>query len=62
MRIGFQNYPLEQCPEYIIEINDNEDPHVEIKKRMVSPNMMYRWRIVSDDEESMIAEPQIRNK
>lgn len=62
MRIGFQNYPLEQCPEYIITIPDDADPHTEIKKRMVSPNMMYRWRIVSDDEESMIAESPIRNK
>lgn len=62
MRIGFQNYPLEQCPEYIIEINDNADPHTEIKKRMISPNMMYRWRMVPEDEETMIAEPPIRNK
>jgi len=60
MRIGFQNYPLEQCPEYLIEIDDNADPHYEIKRRMVSPNMMYRWRIVGDDEESMIAEPPVR--
>ena len=62
MRIAFQNYPLEQCPEYIIEINDNADPHTEIKKRMISPNMTYRWRMVPEDEESMIAEPPIRNK
>jgi len=62
MRIGFQNYPLEQCPEYIITIPDDADPHTEIKKRMISPNMMYRWRMVPDDEESMITEPPIRNK
>jgi len=60
MRIAFQNYPLEQCPEYIIEIKDNQDPHHEIKRRMVSPNMTYRWRIVGDEEESMIAELPIR--
>lgn len=62
MRIGFQNYPLEQCPEYIITIPDDADPHTEIKKRMISPNMMYRWRMVPEDEETMIAEPPIRNK
>jgi len=62
MRVGFQNYPLEQCPEYIFEMDENGDPHVEIKKRMVSPNMMYRWRIVPEDYESMIADPPIRNK
>jgi hypothetical protein len=60
MRIAFQNYPLEQCPEYIITIDDTADPHKEIKRRMISPNMNYRWRMVNDDEESMIAEPPVR--
>lgn len=60
MRIAFQNYPLSQCPEFFIEIDENADPHIEIKKRMVSPSMMYRWRIVEDHEETMIEEPPIR--
>ena len=60
MRVGFQNYPLEQCPEYIITIADDADPHTEIKRRMISPNMMYRWRMVPEDEESMIKEPPLR--
>jgi len=60
MRVAFQNYPLEQCPEYVITIPDDADIEYEIKRRMASPNMLYRWRMVEDHEECMIKEPPIR--
>ena len=60
MRIAFQYYPLEQCPEYVITIPDDADIKYEIERRLFSPNMLYRWRMVGDDEEHMIKEPLIR--
>lgn len=60
MRIAFQYYPLEQCPEYVITIPDDADIKYEIERRLFSTNMLYRWRMVEDDEEHMIKEPLIR--
>ena len=60
MRIGFQYYPLEQCPEYVITLSDDADIEYEIERRLIGPNMLYRWRYIGEYEECMIKEPPIR--
>jgi len=60
MRIAFQYYPLEQCPEYVITIPDDADIDYEIKRRLISPHILYCWRKVEDDKEYMIKEPPVR--
>ena len=54
MKIKYQNYPLSQNPEFIIEIDNNADVDLEIKQRMSSPNQMYRSEIVDDSEVTMV--------
>jgi hypothetical protein len=54
MKIKYQNYPLSQNPEFIIEIDNNADIHMEIKQRMSSPNQMYRYEVVDDSETTMV--------
>ena len=54
MKVKYQNYPLSQNPEFIIEIEDGADVDLEIKARMSSPNQMYRWERVSDDASTMV--------
>jgi hypothetical protein len=54
MKIKYQNYPLSQNPEFIIEIEDGADIDLEIKARMSSSNQMYRWEKVSDDVTTMV--------
>ena len=54
MKVKYQNYPLSQNPEFIIELEDGADVDLEIKARMSSPNQMYRWERVSDDASTMV--------
>ena len=54
MKIKYQNYPLSQNPEFIIEIHNNADIDMEIKQRMSSPNQMYRYEVVDDSETTMV--------
>ena len=54
MKIKYQNYPLSQNPEFIIEIDNNADIDMEIKQRMSSPNQMYRYEVVDDSKTTMV--------
>lgn len=54
MKIKYQNYPLSQNPEFIIEIDNNADIDLEIKQRMSSPNQIYRYEIIDDSEVTMV--------
>jgi hypothetical protein len=54
MKVAFQVIPASQNPERLIKIRKNPNIEEEIKKYMVSPNLLFTYRIASDDETTMI--------
>ena len=60
MKVAFRVLPKEQNPEYLIEIEDGGDIDSELKKYLLSPNLLYEYRIAQDDEISMVKLPPKR--
>ena len=54
MKVAFQVIPASQNPERLIKVRKNSNIEEEIKKYMVSPNLLFTYRIASDDETTMI--------
>jgi hypothetical protein len=60
MKIGFRVAPYDQNPPRIIEVNDISSAEEEIKKYMVSPNLVFKYWIEPDDKESMVKNTKYR--
>jgi hypothetical protein len=60
MKIGFRVAPYDQNPPRIIEVNDISSVEEEIRKYMVSPNLVFKYWIEPDDKESMVKNTKYR--
>ena len=45
VKVGFITYPRDQNPPRLIEVKEGDDIEEEIKKYLVSPNLLFKYWI-----------------